>query len=111
MPASHYQTLGIDPSASKEQVSDQKPAPCSEVVMFWPQLTAAGQVKQAYRQKALRYHPDLSDEEDARQRFVAVTEAYGMHLRCASCSTCSRQAELTTTRRRGPARRHQQGSL
>ena len=72
---SHYDTLGLDPSATKEQVRQAcLQGPLQDECKGSAQ---PAQVKQAYRQKALRYHPDLSDEEDARQRFVSVTEAYG----------------------------------
>jgi molecular chaperone DnaJ len=35
-------------------------------------------IKEAFRQLARRYHPDISAEPDAEQRFKEVAEAYGM---------------------------------
>ena len=34
------------------------------------------QVKDAYRTLAKRYHPDVSKEADAAEKFIAITEAY-----------------------------------
>ena len=34
------------------------------------------QVKDAYRKLAKRYHPDVSKEADAADKFIAITEAY-----------------------------------
>jgi len=36
----------------------------------------ADQIKQAYRKLARKYHPDVSKEPDAEQRFKEVGEAY-----------------------------------
>jgi hypothetical protein len=33
-------------------------------------------IKKAYRQLALKYHPDRNNAFDAAQRFIAITEAY-----------------------------------
>lgn len=33
-------------------------------------------IKQAYRQLARRFHPDVSDDEDAARRFLEIQEAY-----------------------------------
>ena len=55
---------GIEPSADKEAV------------------------KQAYRLRALKYHPDVtgSDDQEARARFVQITEAYEARaLATAAC--------------------------
>ena len=61
---SHQQQLlqGVEPSASKEAV------------------------KQAYRLRALKYHPDVtgSDDPDDRARFVQISEAYEVR----ACSLC-----------------------
>ena len=35
-------------------------------------------IKDAFRQLARRYHPDISTEPDAEQRFKEITEAYGV---------------------------------
>ena len=37
-------------------------------------------LKSAYRSKALRIHPDVSDAPDAAQRFAELSEAYGEDL-------------------------------
>lgn len=53
MPApTHYQVLGIEPSAT------------------------AAQVRRAYRDKARTLHPDVSKAGDAAERFAEVARAY-----------------------------------
>jgi hypothetical protein len=34
------------------------------------------EIKQAYRNMAKKFHPDINDSEDAHQRFIEITEAY-----------------------------------
>lgn len=48
----YYQTLGVAKDASQDDI------------------------KRAYRKLARKYHPDVSEEEDAEQRFQEVSEAY-----------------------------------
>lgn len=48
----YYQTLGLEPGAGE------------------------GEIKTAYRRLARKYHPDVSKEADAEDRFKAVNEAY-----------------------------------
>ena len=38
--------------------------------------SSANEIKQAYRKKALEYHPDRNKASDAEQKFKEVTEAY-----------------------------------
>jgi curved DNA-binding protein len=45
-------------------------------VMGVPRDATAGQVKQAYRRLARKFHPDVSKLPDAEQRFKEVGEAY-----------------------------------
>ena len=47
----YYKTLGVDKEATQDQI------------------------KQAYRRLARKYHPDVSQEVDAEERFKAVGEA------------------------------------
>lgn len=49
---SYYETLNISPSASRSEI------------------------KSAYRRLAKLYHPDVSDDPQAREKFIAITEAY-----------------------------------
>lgn len=48
----HYQTLGLDPKASPEEI------------------------KKRYRELARRYHPDLNPDPKAAQQITAINEAY-----------------------------------
>jgi len=45
-------------------------------IMGVPRDASADQIKQAYRKLARKYHPDVSKEPDAEQRFKDVGEAY-----------------------------------
>lgn len=48
----YYQILGLSPSANQAQI------------------------KAAYRKLALQLHPDLNTSDDAKEKFIKVTEAY-----------------------------------
>ncbi len=48
----YYDILGVDRDASQEEI------------------------KKAYRKLSKKYHPDISDEENAEERFKEITEAY-----------------------------------
>lgn len=45
-------------------------------IMGVPRDASADQIKQAYRKLARKYHPDVSKEKDAEERFKEVGEAY-----------------------------------
>lgn len=50
----YYDVLGVDQNASEEEI------------------------KKAYRKKAMKYHPDRSDEPDAEEKFKEISEAYAV---------------------------------
>jgi DnaJ-class molecular chaperone len=52
MISNHYQNLGISPTASKDEI------------------------KKAYRQLALKFHPDRNKSPDAHEKFIEINEAY-----------------------------------
>lgn len=39
--------------------------------------SSAAEIKTAYRAKALKVHPDVSDASDATERFAELSHAYG----------------------------------
>ena len=45
-------------------------------VLGVPRNATEDQIRSAYRQQALRYHPDRNKEDGAAERFKEVTEAY-----------------------------------
>ena len=47
-------------------------------VLGVPRDADAKTIKNAFRQLARRYHPDISTEPDAEQRFKEIAEAYGV---------------------------------
>ncbi len=50
----YYEVLGVDKGADKKEI------------------------KKAYRKLAMKYHPDVSEEEDASDKFKEVSEAYAV---------------------------------
>lgn len=55
-----------------------------------------GEIKKAYRRKAYQYHPDRNPSPDAKEKFIAATEAYEFllanHDRMLSDEEAFRQA-------------------
>jgi len=47
-------------------------------VLSVPRDADSTAIKNAFRRLARRYHPDISTEPDAEQRFREIAEAYGM---------------------------------
>lgn len=45
-------------------------------VLGVPRNATEEQIRSAYRQQALKYHPDRNKEPGAAERFKEVTEAY-----------------------------------
>ena len=50
----YYEVLGVDKSADEKEI------------------------KKAYRKLAMKYHPDVSEEEDASEKFKEISEAYAV---------------------------------
>ena len=50
----YYDVLGVDKSADEKEI------------------------KKAYRKLAMKYHPDVSDSEDATEKFKEISEAYAV---------------------------------
>lgn len=50
----YYEVLGVDRGADKKEI------------------------KKAYRRLARKYHPDVSDDPDAAEKFKEISEAYAV---------------------------------
>jgi molecular chaperone DnaJ len=50
---------------------------CGGRVLGLEEKASAAEIKAAYRAKALRLHPDVSDAPDATKRFAELSHAYG----------------------------------
>lgn len=71
--ADYYQILGLTPDAS------------------------VAEIKQAYRQKARLYHPDVNPASNAQERFIAATEAYDFLITYSNkISTGSEPAQVVS---------------
>ena len=70
----YYETLGIPPDANAETI------------------------KSAFRQLAHRYHPDVSTEPDAEQRFREIAEAYSVLSDPAKRASYDEQGSTDLTR-------------
>lgn len=79
----YFQILGISPGAS------------------------VAEIKKAYRQKARQYHPDVSKEPDAEEKFIEVNEAYEYLLNRKSGKVFSEQ-EQTYHKPQQPRKTYQQ---
>jgi curved DNA-binding protein CbpA len=58
-----------------EQMSS-RPLQSPYDVLHVPRDASAGQIQRAYRELALRYHPDVNRGRDARARFQELSDAY-----------------------------------
>lgn len=45
-------------------------------ILGLPEDSSIDEIKKAYRRKARLYHPDINPAPDAKDRFIAITEAY-----------------------------------
>lgn len=45
-------------------------------ILGLPETATKDDIRKAYRQLAKKYHPDISKEQDAHKKFIAITEAY-----------------------------------
>ena len=63
-------------------------------IMGVPRDAAQDEIKRAYRKLARKFHPDVSKEEHAEQRFKEVGEAYEvLNMSCFGfCKGLSRDA-------------------
>ena len=50
----YYEVLGVDKNADEKEI------------------------KKAYRKLAMKYHPDVSDDEDSTEKFKEISEAYAV---------------------------------
>lgn len=71
----HYGDAGRSLAASK-RIDQQDMGPYYDALGLRPGSTRA-QIKRAYRRLALKYHPDVSKEPGAEERFKSINEAYG----------------------------------
>ena len=60
------------------------PSKCQAKKDYYKQLglekgATSKEIKKAFRQLALKYHPDLNPEKDTSKRFIEITEAYEIH--------------------------------
>ena len=47
-------------------------------VLGVPRSASADELKSAYRNLARKYHPDVSDEPEAEEKFKEINEAYAI---------------------------------
>ncbi|MGN6734266.1 MAG: DnaJ domain-containing protein [Candidatus Binatia bacterium] len=57
--------------------ADQQKRDCYEVLGVDRNATQE-RIKQAYRQLAMKYHPDRNPDSDATERFKEIAEAYAV---------------------------------
>lgn len=56
-----------------------------------PEDSTLNEIKAAFREKAKEYHPDLNQNPDAGEKFIAINEAYTFLLRLRSSYSASSQ--------------------
>merc|ERR1711977_747499 len=65
-----------------------------------PRNATDAEVKRAYRQLALKYHPDkAADKEEAQRAFIKITEAYEKILADTSRQTADERAAAEARRK------------
>merc|ERR1712139_532874 len=65
-----------------------------------PRHGTDAEVKRAYRQLALKYHPDkAADKEEAQREFIKITEAYEFILADTSRQTADERAAAEARRK------------
>merc|ERR1711904_517424 len=87
-------------SSSFAEASEEKKKDDPYEIMGVPRNATDAEVKRAYRQLALKYHPDKADnKEEAQAAFIKITEAYEYILADTSRQTADERAAAEARRK------------